>query len=70
MTIETVIAISSLVTISTIRLALSIKQLEQSRCTTINDLCFKYHHKVPQNEDDANDIEMQELDSNSWSTNI
>ena len=64
MTVETIIAVSSLVTVSAAGLALIIKQLEQSRCTTINCLCFKCHRKVTETDKSINDIEMQEVNNN------
>ena len=64
MTVETIIAVSSLVTVSAAGLALIIKQLEQSRCTTINCLCFKCHRKVTETDESINDIEMQEVNNN------
>jgi len=63
MTVETIIAISSLVTVSAAGLALIIKQLEQSRCTTINCLCFKCHRKVPKEDKNIDDLEMQEVNN-------
>jgi len=60
MSVETIIAISSLVTVSAAGLALIIKQLEQSRCTSINCLCFKCRRRV---KEEANDIEMEEVNN-------
>ena len=58
MSVETIIAISSLVTVSAAGLALIIKQLEQSRCTSINCLCFKCHRRI---KEDPIDVEMEEV---------
>ena len=60
MSVETIIAISSLVTVSAAGLALIIKQLEQSRCTSINCLCFKCQRRV---KEELDDVEMEEVNN-------
>ena len=51
MNVEEWIALGGFVTICASAMALVIKQVESSRCTDVDCLCFKCKRKVPKTED-------------------